>query len=115
MISVRRFAGPVTLGLMCCSRIQAEIISGREQGVFSCRDRRSRHGQIVSRHLDKISACRDAAALRTGRRLAAIPLNAAKARLAERAFPLMTAARIHERDPGGEVVGWMRRIRDMLQ
>jgi len=41
--------------------------------------------------------------------------NPAKARLAERAFPLMTAARIHERDPEGEVVGWMRRIRDMLQ
>ena len=41
--------------------------------------------------------------------------NAAKARLAERAFPLMTAARIRERDPDGEVIGWMRRIRDMLQ
>lgn len=41
--------------------------------------------------------------------------NPAKARLAERGFPLMTAARIHERDPEGEVVGWMRRIRDMLQ
>ncbi|WP_243402256.1 ATP-binding protein, partial [Lelliottia aquatilis] len=41
--------------------------------------------------------------------------NAAKARLAERAFPLMTAALIHQRDPEGEVVGWMRRIRDMLQ
>ena len=39
----------------------------------------------------------------------------AKIRLAERAFPLMTAARIHARDPEGEVVGWMRRIRDMLQ
>lgn len=41
--------------------------------------------------------------------------NPAKARLAERAFPLMTAARIHERDPEGEVLGWMRRIRDMMQ
>lgn len=41
--------------------------------------------------------------------------NPAKARLAERAFPLMTAARIHERDPEGEVLGWMLRIRDMLQ
>ncbi|ENJ8540283.1 MULTISPECIES: hypothetical protein [Klebsiella/Raoultella group] len=41
--------------------------------------------------------------------------NAAKARLAERAFPLMTAALIHERDPEGEVLGWMRRIRDMIQ
>lgn len=39
----------------------------------------------------------------------------AKAYLAERAFPLMTAARIHQRDPQGEVVGWMRRIKDMLQ
>ncbi|MBD7962404.1 ATP-binding protein [Comamonas avium] len=39
----------------------------------------------------------------------------AKIRLAERAFPLMTAARIHARDPEGEVVGWMRRIRDMIQ
>ena len=38
----------------------------------------------------------------------------AKIRLAERAFPLMTAARIHARDPEGEVVGWMRRIRDMI-
>jgi putative ATP-dependent endonuclease of OLD family len=39
----------------------------------------------------------------------------AKNRLAERAFPLMTAARIHARDPEGEVLGWMRKIRDMLQ
>ncbi|WP_263772932.1 ATP-binding protein [Propionivibrio soli] len=39
----------------------------------------------------------------------------AKLRLAERAFPLMTAARIHERDPQGEVLGWMTRIRDMIQ
>lgn len=39
----------------------------------------------------------------------------AKARLAERAFLLMTASRIHERDQDGEVIGWMRRIRDMLQ
>ncbi|MEH6369239.1 ATP-binding protein [Pectobacterium carotovorum] len=41
--------------------------------------------------------------------------NAAKARLAERAFPLMTAAYIHARDPDGEVLGWMRRLRDMIQ
>ena len=41
--------------------------------------------------------------------------NAAKARLAERAFPLMTVTRIHERDPEGEIIGWMRRIRDMLE
>ncbi|CAJ0680868.1 ATP-binding protein [Ralstonia mannitolilytica] len=39
----------------------------------------------------------------------------AKLRLAERAFPLMTAARIDERDPGGEVRNWMVRIRDMIQ
>lgn len=39
----------------------------------------------------------------------------AKLRLAERAFPLMTAARIHERDPGGEFRGWMTKIRDMIQ
>lgn len=39
----------------------------------------------------------------------------AKLRLAERAFPLMTAARIHERDPDGEVCGWMTRLRDMIQ
>lgn len=39
----------------------------------------------------------------------------AKLRLAERAFPLMTAARIHERDPQGEVRGWMTKIRDMIQ
>lgn len=39
----------------------------------------------------------------------------AKLRLAERAFPLMTAARIHGRDPQGEVRGWMTRIRDMIQ
>ena len=39
----------------------------------------------------------------------------AKLRLAERAFPLMTAAQIHARDPQGEVRGWMSRIRDMIQ
>lgn len=39
----------------------------------------------------------------------------AKTRLAEKAFPLMTADRIHARDPEGEVIGWMRRIRDMIQ
>lgn len=38
----------------------------------------------------------------------------AKIRLAARAFPLMTAARIHERDPHGEVRGWMTKIREML-
>lgn len=39
----------------------------------------------------------------------------AKLRLAERAFPLMTAARIHERDPQGEISDWMTKIRDMIQ
>lgn len=39
----------------------------------------------------------------------------AKLRLAERAFPLMTAARIHARDPEGEVLSWMQQIRDMIQ
>lgn len=34
----------------------------------------------------------------------------AKLRLADKAFPLMTAARIRERDPDGEVEGWLRRI-----
>ncbi len=38
----------------------------------------------------------------------------AKQRLAEQAFPLMTATRIQERDPQGEVLGWMTRIRDMI-
>lgn len=41
--------------------------------------------------------------------------NNAKIRLAERAFPLMTAARINERDPHGEIRGWMHKIRDMIQ
>lgn len=34
----------------------------------------------------------------------------AKARLAEKAFPLMTAGLIQQRDPQGEVIGWLRRI-----
>lgn len=34
----------------------------------------------------------------------------AKTRLAEKAFPLMTAERIKERDPLGEVSDWLRRI-----
>lgn len=38
----------------------------------------------------------------------------AKAKLAEHAFPRMTAALIRERDPGGEVEGWFRRIGGML-
>lgn len=38
----------------------------------------------------------------------------AKMRLAERAFPLMTAERIRERDPDSEVVGWFRRIAHVI-
>ncbi len=36
--------------------------------------------------------------------------NNAKIRLAESAFPLMTHAMIQERDPTGEVTGWLREI-----
>lgn len=39
----------------------------------------------------------------------------AKAKLAEKAFPRMTAAMIRERDPAGEVEGWFRRIGAMFQ
>lgn len=44
------------------------------------------------------------------------PINdgTAKKRLAEKAFPRMTAARIKERDPAGEIEGWLRRISAML-
>jgi putative ATP-dependent endonuclease of OLD family len=38
----------------------------------------------------------------------------AKLRLSEKAFPLMTAARLKSRDPAGEVEGWFRRIGNML-
>jgi len=38
----------------------------------------------------------------------------AKRKLAQRAFPCMTAAMLDERDPGGEVRGWFRRLGDML-
>lgn len=38
----------------------------------------------------------------------------AKAKLAELAFPRMTAAMISERDPAGEVEGWFRRVGAML-
>ena len=38
----------------------------------------------------------------------------AKLRLAEKAFPLMTADRLRARDPNGEVEGWLRRIGNML-
>lgn len=37
-----------------------------------------------------------------------------KRKLAQHAFPMMTAQRIAERDPDGEVEGWLRRIGDML-
>ena len=37
-----------------------------------------------------------------------------KQKLTERAFPLMTAKLIDERDPNGEVKGWLRRISGML-
>lgn len=39
----------------------------------------------------------------------------AKNYLAERAFPLMTAERLHRRDPDGEVKSWMERIGRMLR
>lgn len=38
----------------------------------------------------------------------------AKIKLVEKAFPLMTATMIRERDPDGEVEGWLRRIGQML-
>ncbi|CAD5375811.1 AAA_15 domain-containing protein [Pseudomonas sp. OF001] len=38
----------------------------------------------------------------------------AKKHLANKAFPCMTAAMLQERDPQGEVVGWFRRIGEML-
>jgi len=37
----------------------------------------------------------------------------AKTRLAERAFPLMTAQLIDERDPDGEVRGWLEKLAEM--
>lgn len=37
-----------------------------------------------------------------------------KSHLAREAFPAMTAAHLAERDPDGEVAGWLRRIRGML-
>lgn len=40
--------------------------------------------------------------------------NTAKKKLGAKAFPLMTAARIAERDPAGEVEGWFRKIAGML-
>lgn len=38
----------------------------------------------------------------------------AKTRLADKAFPLMTAERVAARDPAGEVLGWLRRLDAML-
>ncbi len=38
----------------------------------------------------------------------------AKIRLADKAFPLMTAERLEARDPTGEVLGWLRRLGSML-
>lgn len=38
----------------------------------------------------------------------------AKNKLAEKAFPLMTATMLRERDPDGEVESWFRRIAEML-
>lgn len=38
-----------------------------------------------------------------------------KAKLAREAFPQMTAELLAQRDPAGEVAGWMRRIRGMLE
>jgi len=40
--------------------------------------------------------------------------NTVKRKLAQHAFPKMTAARIQVRDPDGEIEGWMRRIGAML-
>lgn len=37
-----------------------------------------------------------------------------KNKLAEKAFPLMTAQMIDERDPDGEVRGWMQKIKEMI-
>ena len=38
-----------------------------------------------------------------------------KQKLTDQAFPLMSAELINERDPNGEVEGWLRRIGEMLQ
>ena len=40
--------------------------------------------------------------------------NTVKKKLAEYAFPLMTADLIKQRDPKGEIEGWMQRIGKML-
>jgi len=41
--------------------------------------------------------------------------NTAKKKLASGAFPKMTAAMLGERDPAGEVAGWMQEIRRLLE
>ncbi|BAN68073.1 ATP-dependent endonuclease [endosymbiont of unidentified scaly snail isolate Monju] len=41
--------------------------------------------------------------------------NKAKLQLAERAFPRMTAERIRDRDPNGEVEGWLRTISGLIE
>ena len=40
--------------------------------------------------------------------------NKAKQKLSDKVFPLMTADRIKDRDPEGEVEGWFRKIAEML-
>lgn len=40
--------------------------------------------------------------------------NTTKRKLAQRAFPKMTAARVAARDPNGEIEGWLRRVGAML-
>jgi hypothetical protein len=40
--------------------------------------------------------------------------SSAKRKLAQQAFPCMTAAMLDEQDPDGEVRGWFRRLGDML-
>lgn len=39
----------------------------------------------------------------------------AKSRLANQAFPQMTAQMIAERDPAGEVRGWFEKIRELVE
>jgi putative ATP-dependent endonuclease of OLD family len=39
----------------------------------------------------------------------------AKIKLADEAFPKMTAVMIRERDPVGEIESWLRRINAMLE
>jgi AAA15 family ATPase/GTPase len=41
--------------------------------------------------------------------------SSAKMKLADRAFPMMTAAMIRERDPDGEVEGWFRTMSELME